>query len=303
MEVLRPLSSHRPTTQPVDISPPSSIHQGPPIQLELEDLYCILQISPHDSVIAMELARQLVEMNRHDEALKILRSVIKIDSRFESVYALAQVEYALDQLDSSLQHFHEALLIAGGERPELFEIFRTIGNIFVRQGDLETAEENYFKAHRLKMDSDVVWVNLGTVMIHRQNWTEAVDRFRRALAVNPSNDKAWIGLAIGHRMLSDVELAWGNLEAAVQHNPLNDVALVLALEWGAQEGREFRVLEMIRTFLIKGGWNEKLSLAFCWLSWRRGDQDLARLELERLTAVNPQNLRALEMLSEMRAVL
>jgi hypothetical protein len=101
-------------------------------------------------------------------------------------------------------------------------------------------------------------------------------------------------------MKGDFELSWGNVEAALEYNPLNEVALGLALEWSTYDGREFRALEMIRTFLIEGGWNERMSLAFAWLSFRRGEGDKARLELERLLAVNPANVQALSLLNEMR---
>lgn len=300
MEILRPSSGDEVahslhSLQSIKVEP-----QVPP-RLEWDDLYGILQITPNDSLIAMELARRMVAAGRLSEAHRVLRNVVKIDSRFESIHQLGQVEYQIDQLDESMRHLHEAMMIAGQTRPEFFEIFKTLGNIHVRKGDLDAAEENYNKAHRLNESSDTLWVNLGTLMIQRQSWAEAVERFRKAVTLNPKNDKAWVGLALGHRMMGDLELAWGNLEAAVEHGPLNEVALGLALDWGAQEGREFRVLEMIRGYLTLGGWSERLSLAFAWLSWRRGDRMVARLELERLTSVNPRNMRALEMIEEMRS--
>jgi hypothetical protein len=43
-----------------------------------------------------------------------------------------------------------------------------------------------------------------------------------------------------------------------------------------------------------------MSLAFAWLSWRRGDIQIARFELERLLAVNPQNEKAIQLVHEMR---
>jgi tetratricopeptide (TPR) repeat protein len=251
----------------------------------------------------MELARRLGDVGKWNEAYRVLVNVVKIDSRFETVFQLALAEYNLERFDDALSHFQEAQMIAGEERPEFFELFKTLGNIYVRKGDFESAEDNYNKAHRLNENSGVLWVNFGTLMVQKANWSEAVAKFRKALELDIKNDKAWVGLAMGHRMMGDWELAWANLEAALENNPLNEVALNLALNWGSYEGREFRVLEMIRGFLVKGGWNEKLSLAFAWLSWRRGDRNTARLELERVVAVNPHNIRALEMITEMQVSL
>lgn len=269
--------------------------------LELEDLYHILQADPNDSFIALDLARRLGAAGRDREALKILRSVVKIDSRFETVLALGLCEYKLQMEDEAFRHLQEALLIAPDGAPELFEIFKTLGNIFVRHRDFDSAEDNYFKAHRMRPGSDILLVNLGTLCVQRGGWDEALHYFRSALALNNGNDKAWVGLAIAHRMKGDFELSWGNLEAALGYNALNEVALTLALDWGPAEGREPRVHEMLRGFLVHGGWNERFSLAFSWLCWKRGESELARLEVERLLAVNPVNGQALALLEQMRS--
>ena len=283
-------------TQPGPVETPSS----PTAKLELEDLYCILQVDPGNSLIALDLARRLRGQGRIDEALRISKGVVKIDYRFETVLALGQIEYQMDMIDESFAHLQEALLIAPDASDLFFELFKTLGNISVRRGDLDSAEDSYNKAHRINPRSDILFVNFGTLSIQRQGWDEATLRFQKALEINSSNDKAWVGLALCHRIKSDFELAWGNIEAALEYNPLNEVALGLALEWGAQDGREFRALELIRSFLIEGGWNEKMSLAFAWLSWRRNEGHIARFELERLLAVNPGNEAAINLVAQIR---
>lgn len=287
--------------QPATLDQESKIKSRESADLDLQDLYCILQIEPNDSIIALELGKRLAAAGRLDEALRIFRNVVKIDSRFETLKSLGLLEYRLEMADLAFDRLQQAVLLADDGTPQdLFEIFKTIGNIFVRRGDFESAEDCYNKAHRLESGSDVLMVNFGTLSIQKQAWDDALTHFRRAIELNRKNDKAWVGLAIGHRMKGDFELAWGNIETALEYNPLNDVALNLALDWGSQEGREFRVLELIREFLIEGGWDEKLSLAFAWLSHRRGDTQIARFELERILAVNPDNARAMALVDEIR---
>lgn len=271
------------------------------VPYDLEDLYCILQLEPNDSLVAYRLAEKLCEKNRWEEAYRILQNVLKIDHRFETLFALARVEYHLELEDAAFIHLQQSLMLVGDRRAEQFEIFKMLGNIFVRRGDFDSAEDSYNKAHRLEPNSDVLYVNLGTLCIQRQKWDEAVEKFRSALAINMVNDKAWVGLAIGHRMKGDIELSWGNLENALEYNPLNEVALTLALDWGLNGEREIRVLELLRRFLLEGGWDEKFSLAFAWLSWRYNEFRAARLELERLLSVNPQNVKALQLEEQMRA--
>lgn len=297
MEILRHTSS-----EPAQVRPQSALQEKPSeVKLDLEDLFCILQITPNDSLIAMELARRLNSSGRYEEAARILTQVVAIDYRFETLSALGHAQYHAGRIDEAFEHLQQAILCAPDETPLLFEVFKTLGNIFVRRGDFDSAEDSYNKAHRINAGSDVLYVNLGTLAVQRQNWDEAVEKFRHALSLNIANDKAWVGLAIGHRMKGDAELAWGNIEAAAEYNPLNETALTLALDWGIQDGREFRVLEMLRNFLVEGGWNEKFSLAFAWLSFRRGERFAAQLELERLLAVNPAYPSALSLAEEMRA--
>lgn len=293
MEILR---------QDVGVDTTVSIDQSKKqeIEFDLEDLYLILQMNPYDSLIATKLAGELRELGRLEEALKIMRNVVKIDSSFQTLNALAQVEYQLEMLDQAFEHLQQAMLIAPENSQVLFEIFKTLGNIFVRRGDFDSAEDSYNKAHRINSASDVLFVNIGTLAIQRAAWDEAVEKFREALHLNLTNDKAWVGLAIGHRMKGDFDLSWGNLEAALEYNPLNETALGLALDWSTYDGREFRVLELIRSFLVEGGWSERLSLAFAWLSFRRGERLAAKLELERLLAVNPGNEQAIKLIEEMR---
>jgi len=299
LEILRPTSSETENSQLAQLKSSLTAKPAEP-KLDLEDLYLILQLQPNDSFMALELAKRLRDSGKLQEAHKVLQGIVKIDYRFATIHTLAQIEYQLDQIDDAFTHLQEAVSIASEESPEFFELFKTMGNIFVRRGDLDSAEDSYNKAYRLMPASDVLQVNFGTLYIQRQNWDEAADRFRKALELNITNDKAWVGLAICHRMKADHELAWGNVEAALEYNPLNEVALGLALDWGSQEGREFRVLDLIRQFLVEGGWSERMSLAFCWLSWRRGEGQIALFELERLLAVNPGNATALQLLGEIR---
>lgn len=298
MDTLRHTSSELQTQVAASAITPSGQTQAAP--LELEDLFFILQIDPNDSLIAIELARRLESRDRCSEALRVLNAVLDIDYRFETVHAVAQLEYKLENYESALARLNEALLLAPEANLDLFDLFKTLGNIYVRRGEFELAEDNYHRAHRINPDSDVLYVNFGTLYVQKSDWDEAADRFREALRINRTNDKAWIGLAICHRSKGDGELAWGNLEAALNYNPINETALGLAIDWSLQEGRDDHALEVIRKYLVAGGWSEKMSLAFAWLSWRRGNTKLAKFELERLLAVNPGNAKALDLMQQMR---
>jgi len=266
-----------------------SVSTSPSPRLDLEDLYCILQLTPHDTWIARELARRLRARRRALEAVRILKQVVSLDFGVETLMELAEAEYEADLLEDSHEHILQALSVSLGTEPNLFDGYKLLGNIQVRQGDWEGAEESYNRALRLRPASDALQVNLGTLHIQRGNWQAAIDKFRAAIVFNRTNDKAWVGLAIGHRMCGDHELAWGNVEAALTYNPTNEAAITLAIQWGLNHlNHERRVLELLRGFLIHGGWSERISSTFISLCERYGERRLADLERVRLLAVNPR---------------
>ncbi|MGE4131754.1 MAG: tetratricopeptide repeat protein [Bdellovibrionales bacterium] len=259
---------------------------------DLEDLYHVLQIEPHNSVAAMALAKKLIHRGRLDEALKVARSLVRLDSSYPTLMLLGRLEYDLGLSEEAQQDLYEALLLSGEDGEGQFEIFKMLGNLHVKAGEFELAEDNYYKAHRLNPISDVLLVNMGTLAIQKSQWDESLQLFRDAVGLNPANDRAWVGLAVGHRMKGDFELSWGNLENALELNPLNEAALTLANDWGRQDGRDERVLELLRSYVLEGGPDEDLSLAFAEACWRRGMARAAQLEVERILAFNPCNEKA-----------
>ena len=67
-------------------------------------------------------------------------------------------------------------------------------------------------------------VNYGTLEIQRDNLEAAVERFRKAVQLNEANDRAWVGLALVHRHMGDLELSRANIERALDINPKNKTA-------------------------------------------------------------------------------
>lgn len=270
-------------------------------ELTFTDLYEILQLDPYSSPAALELGRRLRTCGRTEESVRVFESLCAIDNGFASLFELGLSHYQNDQMEPALRALQQAVLVSADEDPNLPELFKTIGNIFVRSGDFDSAEDAYNKAMRLQPNSPTLLVNIGTLEIQRADWQKALERFREALQFESSNDKAWVGLALCHRQRGDLELSWANLETALSWNPRNDTAMLVAVGWAATDLREGHLLNLLRQFLIAGGWNIKLSLIFAWLSWSRGDRFSANIELERVLSTDPSCESAWNLHSKMRA--
>ncbi|MBX3041666.1 MAG: tetratricopeptide repeat protein, partial [Bdellovibrionaceae bacterium] len=165
--------------------------------------------------ILRPLAETLEKCGYGEEAMKVRDALSRYDYGFESVFNQAQALYRLNKDAEALNLYYEALSILSDEHPALFEIHKNMGNIFVRSGDYEGAEESYNKAYRIDSESDALMVNFGTLEIQRGDKGRALSCFRQAVELNPSNDRAWAGLAMIHHEFGDHDLAWGNLERAL----------------------------------------------------------------------------------------
>jgi tetratricopeptide (TPR) repeat protein len=130
-----------------------------------------------------------------------------------------------------------------------FEVYKNTGNLCVKSGEFDLAEDFYNKAFAIKPNSDDLMVNYGALAIQRGNKICALEKFRSALNINIKNDKAWIGLALIHNDLGDYELAWGNLKTALEINPKNKIAVELCCHWARRDEKHSLVLDCLDQLL------------------------------------------------------
>ncbi len=77
-------------------------------------------------------------------------------------------------------------------------------------------------------------------------------RFRQAVEINPQSARAWLGLALIHRHYGDHDLAWANLERALDLEPTSSAGMELLLDWSGKDGRVERVAERLIDALANG---------------------------------------------------
>lgn len=242
------------------------------------------------------LAFCLEKTSRFSEALIVRKTLVTDDYGFESLYGFATALYKLGRDQEALDKYFEALSVLTEENEDLFELYKNMGNIFVRQGDFDGAEEYYNKAYTVNTQSDVLLVNFGTLEVQRNDFDKSLYCFRKAVEINPENDKAWVGLAMVHNQFGDVELAWANLETAMDINPQNRTAAHLAANWGLRDGKILKGIEALQNYLGSVEEDEDMSLVLINLFCTSGQIDKALLEIERVLLWNPEHkeVRALK---------
>lgn len=255
-----------------------------------------------DHLVALRwLGQTYVVTQEYAEAEECFRALIEKETSSDHMVDLADVLYAQGQDDEALVVYQEALDATSENSELLFNIYKNIGNIYVRAGDFAGAEENYNRAYTLNPDSDVLLVNYGTLEIQRQELGTAVRRFRQAVDINPQNDRAWLGLALVHREFGDHELAWANLEEALSINVANEVALNLCVDWGLKDNKDNLVIRYLEKYLEQEGHNNQRKMLLARILFMDQRVRRATMVLEEILHDDPDHKEALELVNEICA--
>lgn len=233
------------------------------------------------------LAEKLERVGNLNEALAVRKAIAKIQPGFESFAQWAEVLYKMAEDQASLEKYYEALGLLNQECALLFSVYKNMGNILVRQGDFDGAEEFYNKAYTMNPDSDQLLVNLGTLEVQRQDFDKALFCFRKAVTLNPKNDKGWVGLALVHNQFGDQDLAWANLETAIESNAGNRTAVHIMASWSEKYQRRMQAIEALEEYLGQVECDEEMSLALIQLYCSCGNYAFAEIECERVLLWNP----------------
>lgn len=223
-----------------------------------------------------------------DNACKCYSELVKIQPDEYSYSALAEVLYQMGRAEEAEEFYQSALGVIHFDSPLLFGIHKNLGNISVKTGDLENAEENYNKAYALNPHSDLLYVNYGTLELQKGNIDTALERFREAVQLNAQNDKAWVGIALIHREKGDFELAYANIEKALDLEPNNKTALKLYVDWAVAEKKFDSAIEKLEGYLFLNTEDAEISLLLTECFYRKGDFLNCRIELERTHMLAPQ---------------
>jgi tetratricopeptide (TPR) repeat protein len=230
-----------------------------------------------------------------DDAIRCYSELLRICESGDVHFRLASAYYKISQDDEATNHFLLGLEWHTHTDPELFEAFKSLGNLALRNGDRDGAEEYYNRAFALNPNSDVLLVNYGSLEIQRGNLDRAAVRFRAAVHENAENDRAWLGLALVHRQFGDLNLCWGNVERALELNPRNEIALGLLADWATKDNQIARAVPHFEAYLQLNDRDAEKSLILAQFLYWLGRLNQADLEVERLLTLDPKSVDGLNL--------
>lgn len=154
---------------------------------------------------------------------------------------------------------------AGAVAPEQSDVYLGLATVAVQKGDLETAAVNYAKASELTI-SDKPLAGLGLIAMETGKHENAFEHFKQALTINPINMIAINGLVQEGYFLNRLEDIIPYLRMAITEDDAEPV---------------------------------RYTLAGCLIALGRDDE--AKVELEVLLGVNPNNQSARELYARVAA--
>ena len=137
-----------------------------------------------------------------EELQKKLAETSDIHDIYWGKYEIALGLVRTFQGERALQYCLDALNIA-----ESLEIYNGIALIYNRLGKCSLAIEYLYKAKKLDPNKIAIWSNLASSLIMFGRTKEAIDLFRKAIAINPKYKDAYSNLLLNLNYLPDVEVA------------------------------------------------------------------------------------------------
>ncbi len=257
------------------------------IQLAQNLYRTVIKANPKNELALRGAAECAKAFGKHEEALVLLKNLVENSSSSENHRLLGDQLYAMTYLEDAIEAYMHALQDFDLKPENFFNIFKNMGNIFLRLGDADGAEEFYNKAYTIDPDSDVLFVNYGSLFVYRGDYNKALERFRQAIQLNDKNDKGWVGLAMIHRQFGDLDLAWANVEKALDIQPTNESAIKLVADWGMKDNEIEKSVTRLETYLK---FNEQDALVSMWQAkflYFLGRLPEARIEIEKALCLDP----------------
>lgn len=183
---------------------------------------------------------------------------------------------------------------------ETVELRKKAGKHLVDE-EYQTARTMYAELSRLCPEDSDVWRNLGWINIKQGNIQEAVSSYRNAVKTNPSSINAQFGLATALEMAGSVSLAKSQLCTLLKIDPTHIDAAVNLSSIEYTQGKFKEALLVLRSALQTSPENVKLNIALGIVYSSMNELQKATNCLKKALRLEPDNKEALSHLASVYA--
>jgi tetratricopeptide (TPR) repeat protein len=126
---------------------------------------------------------------------------------FRWIYLLARLEQQEGRVDEAIRGYR----IAGSLRPEYVAVPVNLGNIYLELDRLEDARGSFAAALEIQESIPAAYYGLGQVALSKRSYADAIDYFKKALALAPEANRIHYSMGMAYRGLKDPEKAKAHL--------------------------------------------------------------------------------------------
>ena len=160
---------------------------------------------------------------------------VSTDTQLDHLIMMSETLTQEGDFPGALKSYHQVLDQVEDKDPRLFEVYKNMGNLYLKCGDIEAAEEKYNLANAINSEDESLIINYGVLAIQKGQYEEAKKRFASVLTQNKNSDLAWVGMGLVHRAHSDHDLSRACLLRGLDENPYNKLALTNYYQWSLQD--------------------------------------------------------------------
>ncbi len=182
-------------------------------------------------------------------------------------------------------------------KPDYPEAWNNLGMLAAQQGQTASAVEHFQKAISLRADYQTALLNLGNVYRHQGDYARAEDLLRRALAVQADEPEVNYSLGMLFAQQNQLQTASEFLTRAIALRPvypeaLNNLGIIFVrLQQIDKAEQQFRIAMQVAPA------NDQAYLNLARVYVLRNDTNAARIVLQDLVKLQPQNAKAAQALA------
>jgi tetratricopeptide (TPR) repeat protein len=213
----------------------------------IAELRRAISLAPNSDQAYRRLGSAYLASGDGNQAIESYQKAIQLNPYFwENQNALGGAYYQLGNYDKSMQAFQQVIVL----EPDIDLGYENVGNIYLQQGKYQECIPYFQKALQIQAFWST-YSNLGTAYFFLKQYSNSVDMFEKAVALNPNNTLTTVNLADGYRAAGQSDKARATYEKAIsvgfkelETNPQNaevtdEIALSYAKVGKAQEADTF----------------------------------------------------------------
>lgn len=141
------------------------------------------------------LASYFKHLNKSDEALKIVKEIVRDEKNANKVWAYnlwGLMLYDQKEYNEAINKYNLAL----NEDPKFVIAHTNLGIVYYDDGKHNKAKESYEKAIDLDPKSSPAYNNLGRVYYAEGDYSKAIKSYKKAISLDPTDSSAYYNLGI-----------------------------------------------------------------------------------------------------------